>query len=247
MLAAFAEVWLCTVLIGLLVVDDAPRIESDKRALAPLQTYVGEWRGVGQPKRGSNQGAWTEQTAWAWAFNDGRAELVARFNRDKYFDRWQVRPAETAGEFVLLASQGGAGTETQAERFSGVIKSGVLTATADAPSDGKPSERPAKITIRLAAGGDRMVVLYEKRTEVGGFVRLAEVGATRQGSSFAKNASRRPECVVTGGLGTIPVTHDGKTYHVCCGGCKDLFNDDPAGVLADYRARKVAERAPQAK
>ena len=75
------------------------------------------------------------------------------------------------------------------------------------------------------------------------FARLAEVGSTRKGSSFAKNAASGPECVVTGGLGTIAVEHDGKTYFVCCGGCRDLFNEDPEGVLADYRERKAAERA----
>jgi YHS domain-containing protein len=44
-------------------------------------------------------------------------------------------------------------------------------------------------------------------------------------------------------LGTIEVEYEGKTYFVCCGGCKDLFEEDPAGVLADYRERKAAEKA----
>ncbi len=39
-------------------------IEQDKAALQPLQYLVSEWKGVGQPKRGSNVGAWSEQLAW---------------------------------------------------------------------------------------------------------------------------------------------------------------------------------------
>ena len=39
---------------------------------------------------------------------------------------------------------------------------------------------------------------------------------------------------MTGGLGTIPVTHAGKTYHVCCTGCVAAFEADPEGTLADY-------------
>lgn len=45
------------------------------------------------------------------------------------------------------------------------------------------------------------------------------------------------ECVVTGGLGTMPVTFEGQTYYVCCTGCRDYFNDGPAKVLAEYRQR----------
>ena len=88
-----------------------------------------------------------------------------------------------------------------------------------------------------------MLVRYEKRIAEGVYARLAEVGSTRKGSSFAKNAASGPQCVVTGGLGTIAVAHDGKTYYVCCGGCRDLFMEDPQGVLAEYRQRKAAERA----
>ncbi len=42
---------------------------------------------------------------------------------------------------------------------------------------------------------------------------------------------------MTGGAGTIRVSYKGKSYYVCCTGCRDAFNDDPEGILADYRAR----------
>jgi hypothetical protein len=87
-----------------------------------------------------------------------------------------------------------------------------------------------------------MVVLYEKRLSDDAYARLAEVGSTRKGSAFAQNAATGPECIVTGGLGEIAVEHGGKTYYVCCTGCRDLFLEDPEGVLAEYRQRKAAER-----
>ncbi len=92
-----------------------------------------------------------------------------------------------------------------------------------------------------------MLVRYDKRIAEGLYSRLAEVGSTRKGSSFAKNAAAGPECVVTGGLGTITVMHDGKTYYVCCGGCRDLFEEDPAAVLGEYHQRRAAERAEKEK
>ncbi len=222
--------------------DESAELKTDKAALAPLQAYVGQWRGVGLPKRGSNQGAWTEQAEWAWHFADGRAELVATLEPNKYFQRLQVQRGKAADEYVLLGTPVGAESDVKA-RFIGKLAEGVLTAVADDAA----SASPARISVRLIAGGDRMLVLYEKRLSDNAFGRLAEVGSTRKGSGFAKSAASGPECVVTGGLGKIAVEHEGKTYYVCCGGCRDLFNDDPAGVLADYRERKAAERAEKQK
>ncbi len=39
------------------------------------------------------------------------------------------------------------------------------------------------------------------------------------------------------------MSHNGKTYYVCCGGCRDLFNEDPETVLAEYRGEKTREKA----
>jgi YHS domain-containing protein len=69
------------------------------------------------------------------------------------------------------------------------------------------------------------------------FLRIAEIGYTRAGSSFGNIAQGR-ECILTGGLGTIEVTHNGKTYYVCCTGCRDYFNANPEQTIAEYTAKK---------
>ena len=53
--------------------EESATTVADKAALAPLQVFIGGWKGVGQPKRGSAAGSWTEQADWAWQFADGRA------------------------------------------------------------------------------------------------------------------------------------------------------------------------------
>lgn len=231
--------WLC--MAGVRAAEPAKvtshSIEQDKRALGRWQSYVGEWRGVGLPKRGSNQGAWTEDCVWAWHFDQGRAELVADFEHNKFFDRLRLQPGDADGQFVALASSQKT-PDAAPTRYVGKPADGGLVLTADRVPEGAP----ARITLRLVAGGDRLVTLFEKRNNGDTFARLAEVGATRQGSDFAKNAAGGPECVVTGGLGTIAVKHEGKTYYVCCSGCRELFEDDPAGVLADYYQRKKDEQ-----
>ncbi len=217
--------------------SNSEQITADKAALAPLQAYVGSWRGVGQPRRGSNQGAWTEQSQWAWKFDEGRAALVFETPEAKYLSSGKLLPGDDQGAFELTAQRPNAGGEA---RFAGTIDNNghlVLVSKGDAGPD-----EPARITIRMVADDDRMLVLYEKRlAQADRFARLAEVGSTRRGASFAKG-SGEPECLVTGGLGTIEVSYQGKKYYVCCTGCRDLFNDDPEGVLADYRERKSVER-----
>lgn len=180
----------------------------------------------------------------AWRFEKGRAQIVGQIAGDKYYQQFQLQPGDQPGQFVLLARPAGNdGEPAPPERFVGGLEDGDLLVTASDPS----AERPARISMRLVAGGDRMLVLYEKRIGPDAYARLAEVGSTRKGSSFAKNAASGPECVVTGGLGTIAVAHEGKTYYVCCGGCKELFEEDPAAVLEEYRQRKAAERADKEK
>jgi len=225
------------------------RFQNDKQTLAPLQVYVGGWRGVGQIRRGSSQGAWTETADWAWSFDGDRAALVFDSPEGKYYRSGRLQGGEKSGSFELFAKRPDGKTE---DHFVGRIDDKeqlVLVAAREKTSEqAKEAEVwPDRVSLRTVADGDRLLMLYERQLPgADRFTRLAEVGYTRQGSSFAKGSSQ-PECVVTGGLGTIEVTYKGKTYLVCCTGCRDLFNDDPEGVLADYRERKAQEKAEQKK
>jgi hypothetical protein len=219
-------------------------LAADKRALAPLQAFVGEWRGVGQVRRGSSQGAWTEEADWAWRFEDDHAELCGQISGGKYFSQLRLQPGEKPQQFVLLAAPAdNASSKEPPQRFTGATTDGALMLT----NEQARRDEPARVSLRLVAEGDRMIVLLEKRLGDGVYARLAEIGSTRKGSSFAKNAASGPECIVTGGLGTIAVAYKGKKYFVCCTGCRDLFNDDPEGVLEEYRQRKAAEQAERDK
>ena len=102
----------------------------------------------------------------------------------------------------------------------------------------------ARAALLPLLGGDRLVISMLQPSPTAGtlLVSLAEIGYTRQGSNFGKG-STGPECIVTGGFGSMKVEYQGQTYYVCCTGCRDLFNDDPEAVLADYRKRKEEEKA----
>ncbi|MCH7989770.1 MAG: YHS domain-containing protein [Planctomycetes bacterium] len=70
--------------------------------------------------------------------------------------------------------------------------------------------------------------------------RYDTVANQREGTSFALNPNdyRERECVISGGLGTSTVSYHGKTYYVCCSGCRDAFNDDPQTWIARFIERK---------
>src|SRR5262245_12074389 len=215
--------------------------ELDKQALTPLQVFVGEWRGVGQPRRGSTVGAWIEKSEWAWKFEKDAAALVFATPQEKegagkYFVAGRLERGEKEGQF----------------RFIGTLPDGKtqLTYTGSQEKDGRlvlaaddvPESSPSRIALRTVAEGQRLLILYERRLgKSDNYTRLAEVGFTREGGNFAKAVVER-ECVVTGGAGTIQVSYKGQSYWVCCTGCRDLFNDNPEQVLAEYRARKEAEK-----
>jgi hypothetical protein len=223
-------VWIALVPTPIVAAD---RTAADKQALSVLQDYVGGWKGVGLLQRGSSRGAWSEQADWAWKFADGRASLVFSAPEAKHYRSGRIMPADEVGHFELIAQRAEAAGD---DRFEGVLKDGQLVVTAVEPREGQP----ARVTIRTVAGGDRLVMLLERKSDTGTYGQLAEIGYTRTGSDFAKGSSK-PECVVTGGAGTIAVQFEGKTYYVCCSGCRDLFNEKPAEILAEYRARKAKE------
>lgn len=218
---------------GMSVLADSGAEKAADSQLQEVQWVIGQWKGVGQPRRGSSRGAWTEKSEWAWSFKKDLPTFAFASEKGKFFQGGELRFDPEKERYELLAREP---ENNEPIAFVGKMQpDGRLVLDRSAVAEGKP----ARVSLRQAAGGDRLVVLYERR--VGNrYQRLAEVGYTRVGSGFGQGTSF-VECVVTGGLGTIPVTHDGKTYYVCCTGCRDYFNDDPAGVLAEYRERKAEE------
>ena len=212
----------------LAVSDNSSR---EQQRLAKLQGLIGQWRGVGQPQRGSTKGSWSESADWTWQFGASGPALIGKLPDGRFFRELRLSASEDEGAYVLTATPAAGAGEL---RYVGRLDDGgqlVLQA------DGRQDDVPQRVTLRFAAGGDRLLVLLEKQTTNGTFTRLAEVGYTRQGSGFGKVATQR-ECIVTGGLGTMEVSHGGKTYYVCCTGCRDYFNENPEKVLAEFAARK---------
>jgi YHS domain-containing protein len=90
---------------------------------------------------------------------------------------------------------------------------------------------------------NRFVYRYEvKPKDRPLFVRKYQVGVTKEGEPFAGAGDAQPECIVSGGKGTIKVVHKDKTYYVCCSGCRSAFRDDPEKYIKEYEDKKAKER-----
>jgi YHS domain-containing protein len=241
----FTRVALCGMLAWLLgaavllsgaIVQAEDAREADKQKLAPLQAFVGEWRGTGQRERGKTAGSWLEKTRWWWKFGEQSAQLAFKSEDAKYLATGALAPGEENAVYQLTITAPDGKTSVV---YRGKLDEDKLVLEASEAAD----ELPARISLRLVAEGKRMVALYEAKSPTSDrYFRLAEVGYTRVGSGFGQG-SQGPECIVTGGEASIAVSYEGKTYYVCCTGCKDYFDEDPKRAVEEYLARKAEEKA----
>ncbi len=210
--------------------DDSatPRREA-QAALKPFGPLVGTWRGTGQPRRGQAAGSWQESASWAWKLSDDSAALEIGVEKGKYLKSALLRPGGGPGAIVLDATLADGSKRAFSGQAAGGDKPLVLAAEG-------PGEGVRRVTLTIP-NENRFLLLLESRASANAFARLGEVGFTRNGVVFAAGESG-PVCVVTEGRGTIPVSYQGKSYYVCCSGCRDLFTKDPAAIIAEAEARK---------
>jgi YHS domain-containing protein len=207
---------------------------ASKTALAELNSLIGGWRGVGQLKRGSAEGSWRENAEWVWDFKQDDVAIRYEIPDGKLLLTARLVYLPTEKKYGLIASF----ADKTSREYHGQLdgKRLVLESAAD------DMDFVHRLTVTLL-NDKRSLVLHEKRrADSGFFIRVAEVGYTREGTRLAASDVAGPECIVTGGAGTMKVEHKGQAYYVCCSGCRDAFLDDPEGVIADAKRRAEAEK-----
>lgn len=236
--------WLIVVLgLGLAALADevAPKPDdrrAAKEALGEFNALIGEWRGVGQPRRNSNAGAWSERAEWIWEFGEDGTIGLRYTTEDSKLIRSALLTYDLKRKRYRLA--GIFADETRRE-YEGTLADKRLVLES-MPDDGGEVHR---VTI-TPLNEKRVLVLHEKRRDGSRIAtRVAEIGYTRAGTSLAVETLGGPECIVTGGLGTMKVSHKGETYYVCCSGCRRAFEDDPEGTIAEYKERLKEEKGKE--
>jgi YHS domain-containing protein len=193
-----------------------------KKALGEVQEFIGVWNLEGTQKDGGKTIAWKEKVSWGWKFKDGEAWIVADFaeGKGKYFTKGELRYDVEKKKYVLTLT----GTDKTEHVYEGTVgKSGGVKLDR---TDAKTGDI-YRVSVDTLADGIRMQLKYEKKEGgTGQFINVFGMIGNKDGESIA-GTSKKPECIVSGGAATIPVSYGGKTYYVCCTGCRDEFNANP--------------------
>ncbi|MDR3635214.1 MAG: YHS domain-containing protein [Isosphaeraceae bacterium] len=206
-------------------------------SLAPFEYLIGSWKGAGVPLANRVRG-WNETHQWAWKFVKGvPVGMTMAFDGDKSVTKGQLTYDEAKKQYVLE------GTDPAGKpvKFTGALdKTGKRLTLEKA---GKSGEVKEQLTLFPNSNQVRYTLwVAQKEADSPQFKRVMEIGVTKEGESFAAGASAAnlPKCILTGGAAAMTVTYQGKSYPICCTGCRDEFNDNPEKYV-----KKAALRAEQ--
>jgi YHS domain-containing protein len=204
-----------------------------KAALQELNDFIGDWKGTAGPDkpRPEPKESWSESIAWSWRFKAPDAWLQFEIKGGKYVGRGEVRYLPEKKRYQLTAID----AKQQKLVFEGQRDAkGYLTFERTDPTTGETQQ----LVMNSAGDGVRFIYRYAVRPKGRTvFTKVYQVAAWKEGESLAASGKKN-ECVVTGGTGTIAVTYMGETFYVCCSGCRDAFNEEPAKYVAAYKEKK---------
>ena len=199
-------------------------------SLKPFEHLAGAWKGMAIPAANRLKG-WPERHLWAWKFNDGKpCGLVITFEGSPQLKQAVLLPGTVPGSYHLdLTTIAG-----ESFVFSGTLdeKGRALTLDRDNPEAASARQR---LALRLNANEIRYTWIQEEQ-EPGApqYKRVLDANLGKEGESFAAGtgASQLPVCIMTGGAATMTVSYQGKSYPVCCSGCRDEFLANPEKYVA---------------
>ena len=205
-----------------------------QQALEEFNGLIGGWRGSAQPVRNSTKGAWSEKAEWVWDIKKEAISLQYNIKDGQALQSARLTFEPEQKSYHLVATL----PDKSIRRYSGKLVENKLVLD----SEPDATDYVHRITV-TQLNDKRTLVLFEKRPSGGErYSRVVEVGYTREGTTLAIEGAGEPVCIVSGGKGTMKITYKGKTYWVCCTGCRDAFNDDPEGIIAEAAERAEAKK-----
>lgn len=226
------------------------RIQAIMQKLKPLQVMLGNWRGTTRKEYDGFKAVDNHEWIWDLKTNPQQPALVAQSDKSPYLKKASMTWNPDLAKFVLTATD----SDDVVRKFVGDYTDPVHEIVG--PDDKLHRVFRLQLTQTQEsvqdAGGEiwqmafaqqennRYLLEVDRRRGSAAFRRYDTVSTQREGTSFAISDSDYGEksCIISQGLGTIAVSHQGKTYWVCCSGCKAAFEDDPETWIA--RAAKRA-------
>jgi YHS domain-containing protein len=210
-------------------------------SLQPFEHMIGSWKGQGIPTANRLRG-WGEKHQWSWKFAKGvPVGMVVVLEGDKTLAKAELSYDAETRQYRLQGTSPDGKAVAYAGAYGGTASSKMLTLA----RVGESSQGKERIILWPNSNQIRYV-LWVEHQEPGApqFKRSIEVGLTKEGEAFAAGGSAAdlPKCILTGGAATMTVSYQGKSYPICCSGCRDEFNDNPEKYVkkAALRAEKAA-------
>ncbi len=210
--------------------------------MQPLQILLGEWRGITRKE----QSLIPMGFVWDLTTNPTQPALVMASVESPYFRDGRLTWLAREQVFEFRGTNG----EGQQQVLRGTFSQVPRQVAGDADDNPQMTFKLALVETPAdgASGGwklvfnqqenNRMLVELSRRRGTGAFRLQDTIGCQRTGTSFALSDSDYGEktCVISQGLGTTAVSFQGKTYWVCCSGCKAAFEEEPAKWIARFEA-----------
>ena len=232
--------------------NSATTDQSSAKVIEQLQTFqilLGKWNWTTKKTFGSfaKHG---EDMRWVWDFRTDRNLPALTFTTEQH-------PYFVAGALTYLPAEEKFRLTTQSPEKQQRVFVGTWADGGEPMEehDGKKTQRRYKLELKQTepAEGEQWKVVFNqldndqflmdvtRRPATGSnYTALDVVRQQREGTSFAAVDSDNPgpKCIVSGGLGSMTVTYQGKSYPVCCTGCAAAFNDDPERWLKKMAAKE---------
>ena len=210
-------------------------------ALKPLQIVMGKWNGV--LKSGGNP----EVHDWVWDLTTDRKypALALKVTGGNYFNNARITYEPSSSRYRMTTVD----LDGIAREFEGSWE----VEPAEVPGeDGKTLHRTFKLKLTEVPNTDLptrweyvfsqqnnnryQIFASRARGTSARFVQRDVIGSQRSGTTFAQADDDYGErtCIISQGLGTIQVSYQGKSYYVCCTGCRAAFEDDPQMWIARW-------------
>ncbi|MEZ6064382.1 MAG: hypothetical protein R3B90_01445 [Planctomycetaceae bacterium] len=219
--------------------------------MQPLQILRDKWNAIRQKSIGSQDAG--EEHNWLWDFrtNPKQPALTMAAPDSKYVRHLRLTYFPRTDEFQLTAT----GPDDQERLLRGTYSEPVQEVQLDGKkvhrtfklelveADPRDEKDQWRITLNQQENNRYLLQMDRKRGQ--NFQRFETISAQREGTSFALSDTDYGEkaCIISGGLGTIQVSHNGKSYWVCCTGCKAAFEEEPDRWIADYEAKQKEQPA----
>jgi YHS domain-containing protein len=223
--------FLAMLAVAPVVLADAKEDAAAKAALQKVGEFIGEWKGNGKTKLTGKETLWKETLNFGWKFKEGQSWIAIEVKEGKFVKSGELKYdlAKKVYKLTLIDKEK---TETA---YDGTFVKGNLVFTSKNTETGDVQ----KLTLYTIADGARMVVKAETQAKGKGlFNEQFSVAANKEGESFAGGGSKKPECIVTGGAGTMAVSYMGKTFYVCCSGCREEFDANPKKYVDAFEKNK---------